>query len=402
MNGEFLHTLPDTAATKVHRHLSLCIVIPTYNNAGTLAQVLEDVLARSFPVIVVNDGSTDETAEILKRFPSVRIIAYPVNRGKGHALDKGLKAAMTAGFRYAVTLDSDGQHYPDDISVFLKEIELHPDSLLIGARNLASDNMPGKNTFANKFSNFWFTLETGIRLADTQSGYRLYPLDKLKGIHLFTSKYEYELEIIVQAAWRNIRVANVPVKVYYPPAGERVSHFRPVRDFTRISLLNTVLVLIALLWFWPWKCLRSLTWENIRMFISEHITRSGESNLRITLAVMFGVFMGIVPIWGYQMIVAGIAAHFLRLNKVITLVASNISLPPMIPFLLFGSYATGGWLLHRPVDLSLHEVTFETLKDSLIQYLAGSMVFALLCGAAAGIICITLLSLFRKPETRTE
>lgn len=379
-------------------HDSLCIVIPTYNNAGTLGQVLTEVLAYPFPVIVVNDGSTDGTALILSDFPTIQVIQYPVNRGKGHALSKGLAAAMAAGFRYAITLDSDGQHYAEDIPVFLQEIVRYPDSLLIGARNLASDNMPGKNTFANKFSNFWFTLETGIRLADTQSGYRLYPLHKLKGISLFTSRYEYELEIIVQAAWRNVRVANVPVQVYYPPVGERVSHFRPLRDFTRISLLNSVLVLIAFLWFWPWKCIRSLTKTRIKKFISDHITHSGESNFRITLAVMFGVFMGIVPIWGYQMIVAGIAAHFLRLNKVITLVASNISLPPMIPFLLFGSYATGGWILHRPVALTLHEVTFETLKDSLFQYLAGSMVFATLCGLVAGLVCITLLSLFRKPE----
>ena len=225
------YTFPD----HFRREGQLAIVIPTYNNAITLGQVLTDVLVYSFPVIVVNDGSTDHTAEVLKGFSEIGVISYPNNRGKGYALNTGLKAAMEIGYRYVITLDSDGQHYADDISVFLKEIELHPDSLLIGARNLASDNMPGKNTFANKFSNFWFTLETGIRLTDTQSGYRLYPLNKLKKVRLFTTKYEYELEIIVQAAWRNIRVANVPVKVFYPPAGERVSHFRPLRDFTRIS-----------------------------------------------------------------------------------------------------------------------------------------------------------------------
>ena len=318
------------------------IVIPTYNNGGTLGQVLTDVLAYSFPVIVVNDGSTDNTLEVLQGFPGIRVISYPDNRGKGYALNTGLKAAMEAGYRYAITLDSDGQHYADDIPVFLKEIALYPDSLLIGARNLASDNMPGKNTFANKFSNFWFTLETGIRLSDTQSGYRLYPLHKLKKMRLFTTKYEYELEIIVQAAWRDIRVTNVPVKVYYPPAGERISHFRPLRDFTRISLLNSVLVLIALLWYWPWKCVRSVTKENVKKFVSKNITHSPESNVRIALAVMFGVFMGIVPIWGYQMIVAGVLAHLMGLNKVITIVASNISIPPMIPFLLFGSY--GYWI----------------------------------------------------------
>lgn len=388
------YTFPDDC----RQEGQLVIVIPTYNNGGTLAQVLTDVLAYSFPVIVVNDGSTDQTAEVLKSFPGIRVISYPTNRGKGYALNTGLKAAIEAGYRYAITLDSDGQHYADDIPVFLKEIEQHPDSLLIGARNLASDNMPGKNTFANKFSNFWFTLETGIRLADTQSGYRLYPLHKLKNMHLFTTKYEYELEIIVQAAWRNIRVANVPVKVYYPPAGERVSHFRPLQDFTRISLLNSVLVTIALLWYWPWKCVRSVTKENVKKFVSKNITHSPESNRQIALAVMLGVFMGIVPIWGYQMIVAGILAHFMGLNKVITIVASNISIPPMIPFLLFGSYVTGGWILDRPVVLTLHEVTFETIKDSLVQYLAGSMVFAVGCAIVAGLVCLTMLSLFRKPE----
>lgn len=389
---------PDNSQSPVMNH-QLAIVIPTYNNAATLGKVLTEVLAFSFPVYVVNDGSTDYTADVLKKFPEIHVISYTQNKGKGYALNTGLKTVLNAGFRYAITLDSDGQHYADDIPVFLKEIEQHPDSLLIGARNLASDNMPGKNTFANKFSNFWFTLETGIRLADTQSGYRLYPLHKLKKMHLFTTKYEYELEIIVQAAWRNIRVANVPVKVYYPPAGERVSHFRPLQDFTRISILNSVLVLIALLWFWPWKCLRSFTKENVKKFISDHITHSGESNFRITLAVMFGVFMGIIPVWGYQMILAGVLAHFMGLNKVIAVVASNISLPPMIPFLLYGSYATGGWILDRPVSLTLHEVSFDTIRDSLVQYLAGSVVFALFCGLLAGLICITMLSVFRKPQS---
>jgi uncharacterized protein (DUF2062 family) len=246
--------------------------------------------------------------------------------------------------------------------------------------------MPGKNTFANKFSNFWFTLETGIRLSDTQSGFRLYPLHKLKGLRFFTTKYEFELEVIVQAAWRNIQVVNIPVKVYYPPRGERVSHFRPLHDFTRISLLNTVLVLVAFLWYWP------------RKLINKHVIHSKESNLRISSAVMFGVFMGIVPVWGYQMILAGVLAHFLGLNKVVTLLASNISLPPMIPFILFGSYAAGGRILNRPVSLAVHEVTFETIKDSLLQYLAGSMILAVITGLLAGMICLAVLTLYRKPE----
>ena len=372
------------------------VVIPTYNNAGTLGDVLDSVLAFGLPVVVVNDGSTDGTADVLSRYPCITPIHFSTNKGKGIALRAGLKAATEKGFRYAITIDSDGQHYADDIPVFLSAIEEYPDSLLIGERNLASDNMPGKNTFANRFSNFWFRLETGIKLGDTQSGYRLYPLRKLEGMRFFTSKYEFELEVIVQAAWKGVRVANIPVKVYYPPEGERVSHFRPLRDFTRISLLNSVLVLIAFLWYWPLRFFKGLTKENTRKFIEDNITRSQESNLRIALAVMLGIFMGIVPVWGYQMILAALIAHLLRLNKIITLVASNISIPPMIPFILFGSYATGALLLQRPLTLTFHDVTFEMVKDSLVQYLVGSVVFAAMSGLLVGLVCLALLSLFRK------
>lgn len=372
------------------------IIIPTYNNARTLKAVLEEVLSFNIPVIAVNDGSTDGTADILSGFPSIEIITHPVNRGKGMALRSALERAIAEGYRYAISIDSDGQHYPADIPLFLEAAREHPDSLLIGARDLASDNMPGRNTFANRFSNFWIRLETGHKLVDSQCGFRLYPLHKLEGVRFHTSKYEFELEVIVKASWRGVRVKNIPIRVHYPPRGERVSHFRPLRDFARISLLNTVLVLTAFLWYWPMHFLRGMTRENARRFIERYITRSGESNLRITLAVMLGIFMGIAPVWGYQMILAALLAHLLRLNKVIALVASNISIPPMIPFILFGSYATGARMLGRPLTLTLHEATLATVRDSLVQYLAGSVVFAAGCALVAGVACLLLLAVFRR------
>ncbi|MDR1879827.1 MAG: DUF2062 domain-containing protein [Tannerellaceae bacterium] len=374
------------------------VVVPTYNNAGTLGKVLEDVLACGLPVIVVNDGSTDRTAEVLEAFPGVCVAGYPKNRGKGFALRTGLAEAARQGYRYAITLDSDGQHLAGDIPSFLEAVAEHPDSLLIGARDLSAENMPGENTFANRFSNFWFTLETGLRLSDTQSGFRLYPLRRLAGMRFFTTGYELELEVIVRAAWRGMRVANIPVGVYYPPAGERVSHFRPLRDFARISVLNMLFVLVAMLWYWPWKCLKGLTRQHIEQFISDHVTHSKEPNSRIAGSVALGVFMGIVPIWGYQMIAAGVLAHLLGLNKVIAIVSSNVSIPPMIPFILFGSYVAGGWLLGRPVLLAMDGLTLETVRDSLAQYLAGSILFAVASALLAGMACFALLSLFRKSE----
>lgn len=383
-------------------NLGIVVIIPTYNNDRTLLSVIEGVKQYSKHIIVVNDGSTDTTSGILKSIPGIQIITHTKNKGKGYALKNGLSAAKEQGFRYAITIDSDGQHYPADIPAFANEIEMHPDSMLVGARNLTANNMPGKNTFANKFSNFWFQLETGIKLEDTQSGYRLYPLHHIGKMKYCTAKYEFELEMIVFLAWKGVNVKNIPVNVYYPPQGERVSHFRPLRDFTRISILNTILVIVTFLWILPLKFFRKLTWTNIRAFIDKEILKSKDSNRTMTLSIMLGIFMGIVPIWGYQMIVTVFLAHFLKLNKVISLVASNISIPPVMPFLLYGSYATGCFLTNSPVSFDITDVSLERMKTVLFQYLTGSIVFALVCSMLAGIISASLLLIFRKRKQAVD
>ena len=131
-------------------------------------------------------------------------------------------------------------------------------AIIIGARNMDQASVPGKSSFGNKFSNFWFKVETGLSLSDTQSGYRLYPVALLKDIRFFTKKYEFEIEVLVRAAWKGIDVVQVPVKVFYPEKDKRVSHFRPFHDFSRISVLNTFLVTIAFVWIKPRDLFRSL------------------------------------------------------------------------------------------------------------------------------------------------
>lgn len=235
----------------------VCVIIPTYNNAKTLKRVVDGVLQHIVHVYVVNDGSTDATANILTQYNDVVIINQPKNQGKGKALQAGFRQALADGFDYAITIDSDGQHYPDDIPVFLEELSKHSEPvLLIGNRDMEQAGIPGKSSFGNRFSNFWFWFETGIRLEDTQSGYRMYPLKHLPK-KLYTNKFEFEIEIIVRTAWNDVLVKNIPVKVLYDPA-ERVSHFRPFQDFTRISILNTVLVLITLLYIKPRNFFRKL------------------------------------------------------------------------------------------------------------------------------------------------
>src|SRR4051812_12911528 len=299
------------------RTLNCCVIIPTYNNEQTIAQVIRDVSQFTSDIIVVNDGATDATTQILRDTKGIHLIAYAPNRGKGIALRTGIQYAQEKGYRYAITVDSDGQHFADDIPVFIDKIEQHPDSLLIGARNLHQENMPKKNTFGNKFSNFWFLLFTGINLPDTQSGYRLYPIEKMKGLRYFTSKYEFEIEVSVKAAWRNIPVLAVPIKVFYAEGEKRVSHFRPGKDFTRISLLNTYLFFPAMLWHKPLRMIRNFSMANLRALIRKNFLDSKESVVRKSSGVAFGVFMGIVPIWGFQFVSALILAHFMKLNKAI-------------------------------------------------------------------------------------
>ncbi len=376
--------------------LECVVLIPTYNNAGTISDVIADVKQYASDIIVVNDGSTDDTSAILKNINDIKVIEYPDNKGKGHALKLGIAKAYEMGYRYAITIDSDGQHYADDIPAFIDRIEQVPDSLLIGARNLTADNMPAKNTFANKFSNFWFKVETWQTLSDTQSGFRLYPLKKINGIRFITRRYEFEVEVIVRAAWNGVNVENVPIKVYYAPEDKRVSHFKPFRDFTRISILNTVLVLYALLVYYPWKFLRNLTFSNIKKFIYRHIVHSPDTNMKMAAAMGWGIFCGILPIWGYQMIFAGLSAHFLKLNKVVAIVFSNISIPIMIPFILYGSMITGAFVLNIENTFSLSSISFESIGMALWQYVVGSLVLAIIAGSAVFALSFLLLVLFKR------
>ena len=242
-------TNPETSDT-----LGICVIIPTYNNRGTIEKVIRSVQVYGYPIIVVCDGPTDGTDQVVRTLGGeVTVISYSPNKGKGIALATGFEEARQQGFRYAITMDSDGQHYASDLPLFAEQIVQHPDALVMGSRGLKHDNMPQKNTFANRFSNFWFRVQTGLRLTDTQSGYRLYPLHKMHKMRPITSRYEAELELLVRAAWRNIPIIPIDIQVYYPPASERVSHFRPGRDFLRISLLNTVLCFVALFYGWPKK-----------------------------------------------------------------------------------------------------------------------------------------------------
>ena len=239
-------------ASVTDNNRGICVVIPTYNNGGTIADVVRDTLKECRDVIVVNDGSTDGTSDILHTIEGITIVEYPHNQGKGHALRCGFERALQMGFAYAITLDGDGQHFPRDIQHFLQANQQHPGALIIGSRQMDGSERSNGSRFANSFSNFWFFVQTWHHLPDTQTGYRLYPLRKTaRLIPRILNRYEAELALLVLAAWHGVELVSIPVEVYYPPRQQRVSHFRPGKDFLRISLLNTILTILAPLYGWP-------------------------------------------------------------------------------------------------------------------------------------------------------
>ena len=250
---------------KLLRDRGICVIIPTYNNAGTIADVVHRTLAQCQDVIVVADGCTDGTLDILRGIGGIggiTIVSYARNAGKGTALKRGFRKALEMGFAYAITIDADGQHFPEDIPVMLQANQKHPGALIVGQRKgLEKAERSKGSKFANAFGNFWFAVQTGHYLRDTQTGLRLYPLRKLHGLSLLTSRYEAEVELLVFASWHGIKLVSEPVRVYYPPAQERVSHFRPFRDFSRIFILNTILCVLAVVYGLPlaiWRCLMTL------------------------------------------------------------------------------------------------------------------------------------------------
>ncbi|SRX72223.1 DUF2062 domain-containing protein [Aequorivita antarctica] len=380
--------------------LKCCVIIPTYNNYKTLQQVIEGVLVYTEDIIVVNDGSTDSTSEIVAQFPQIQQIHLSKNIGKGNALRQGFQKAYSLGYHYALTIDSDGQHFPEDIPLFIEALkkDSNKEILLIGSRNMTQQGVPKKSSFGNKFSNFWFWVETGTRLQDTQSGFRLYPLFAMKKLKFYTKKFEFEIEAIVKAAWSGIEVKNVPIQIHYE-LEDRVSHFRPFKDFTRISILNTWFVLVTFLYIKPRNLFRKLKKKGLKRFLMEDLLSSDDSAEKKAFSIALGLFIGLSPLWGFHTVVVIFLALLFNLNKVIAFAFSNISIPPFIPLILYFSLKLGSWLLGENFVLSMSEIdpSIELVKY-LKSYIVGSLVLSVTAAIVCGLVGYLFLTLFERKK----
>lgn len=387
---------------QAHNQPKICVLIPVFNNEELIQTVVAGVLKRTKSVIVVNDGSTDGTLSKISAYTDISIISFPKNQGKGAALAAGFREAIKQGYSHAVTIDADGQHFADDLPIFFQAATTAPDTLFIGSRDLST--APGKSNFGNRFSNFWFWVETGISLTDTQSGYRLYPLTPLNKLRFLSRKYEFEIEVPVRLNWHGVPVKNIPIKVYYPPPEERVSHFRPFRDFFRISILNTMLTLIAIFWIHPKRFFLALFEKQKRhLFWEKYVIASHESNTRKAASIGFGVFMGIFPVWGFQLAIGIPLAIFFKLNKPLFLLAANISFFPMTPVIWALSLITGKILLgYNDWHFAPKHWNLQEFKEAGLAFFLGGGTLALVAGLFFFLLTLALMAGFRKAKGKVN
>ncbi len=382
------------------KQLKCCVVLATYNNELTLPGILDGVLVFTEEIILVNDGSSDLTLDLLGKYPQVTQIHLPKNKGKGNALKTGFKKALALGYERAITLDTDGQHYPEDLPNFLEVMETMEDknSFLIGDRNMNVADVLESSARGNRMSGFWVRSLTGLELTDTQSGFRMYPIKALQQINYlrWTKKFEFETEVIIRAHWRGINVMNIPINVLYPE--DRVSHFRPFMDIARIVVLIIGFLIVKGLYIIPRDFFRRLKKKGFKKFVTEDLFGSKDSPKKKALSIALGVFLGLSPLWGFHTVIVIFLAIFFRLNKVIAFAFSNISLPPFIPFVLWACVRTGNFVLGKTSSFRVDELTdFDAIKH-LESYMVGSVVLSVSSALVFGLVGYVLLKLFQPKK----
>ena len=360
--------------------LKLCVVIPTYDNSRTVSEVVKDVITHTqFPILVVDDGSHTPAANFLYSWEvrqalesgRVRVVRFENNRGKGAALKYAIGDCVEHGFTHMVTMDADGQHHASEIAKLTDLAKKHPWDLVIGNRRFKSETVPEASKFGRKFSNFWVSYQTGLHIKDSQSGFRLYPLLPLQNLKFYTAHYDFEIEVLIRMLWSGIHVRETEIDVFYPEAKDRVTHFNKLWDNVRISLLNTLLVVVSL-----FKTHRS----------------PGE----FSSALGLGVFVGCTPFFGFHTLIIAALAFFLRLNVVVMWIGTHVSTPLLAPFVVMAEiWIARHWLGMAGVDGNSH-------KQDFMQWMAGSLVLGVGLGLAVTLLCYGIAKFYQKRKPRSN
>lgn len=366
------------------------IVIPTYDNAGTLTLVLDALRPLDLPIVVVDDASTDETPAILDRWhranPSIlHVERHAHNRGKAQALRTGFAAATALGASHALTIDSDAQHDPADVVPLLSLARDNPTALILGVRPWRIPACPARCTLGRRVANTLVTIETLVRLADTQCGLRVYPLDLVRALPCRAERFGYETEIIVRAAWAGADILEADVRCIYEVPGGRVSHWRPVIDTLRESILHARLLARSFTPIphprWPHPITtaqRAAAWISPRT-LWRQMRDASRRDVNVPASLALGAFVACSPLYGLHAWLSLYLAWRLRLHPVPALIGSMLSTPPLGLLIVAASLQTGHLLLTghalTPADLDLSATHWWALPArAATAWLLGSTV----------------------------
>ncbi|CCO23422.1 DUF2062 domain-containing protein [Maridesulfovibrio hydrothermalis] len=359
------------------------IVIPVFNHGKTLRRVAESCLQYG-EVLIVDDGSTDGGTETVQDL-ALTIVSHGKNIGKGQAILTAAQKALELGKTHIITIDADGQHFPEDIPAFLEAIKKAPETLFVGSRNFSGQNIPASSKFGRSFSNFWLRVQTGEKLGDVQSGFRAYPLEIFPVLKTSEKRYAFEVEILVKAAWAGYKLKDIPIEVFYPTADKRISHFKALKDNVQISLLNTRLTARSFIpvphrqfdkdedgKITPIHPLRSM-----RILLSKD-----ETPLNLAVSGAIGMLLGTLPLIAMHSIAIIVVCGFFRLSKITGLAVSQLCIPPLVPALCIEA---GHFMRHNEflTEISLQTLGYEALQR-FYEWVLGSLVlgpvFALITG----------------------
>ena len=210
-----------------------CVLIPLYNESRTIAGIIEALKKRGLPVYVIDDGSTDDTGVIAKRAGAV-VLTHERNKGKGASLREGFRHILKDGYESVIVMDGDGQHHHEDLDNFFRKVGETKADIIIGNRMLDTSKMPVTRFLTNKFMSYLISKLTGQYIPDTQCGFRMIQRHVLERVHLVSSNYETESELLFRAAKKNFRIESVAIRTIY---GDETSQIHPVRDTWRFVLL---------------------------------------------------------------------------------------------------------------------------------------------------------------------
>lgn len=373
----------------------IAIVIPLYNHAATLEKVVAESCRFSEILIVVDDGSSDNATEVLGQLdPAIHIISHPRNLGKGAAILTGAKKARELNATHIITIDADGQHYSDDILAFINAVNETPEAIIVGCRDFAATYVPKSSDFGRSFSNFWFRVQTGHKIGDSQSGFRAYPINLLEAMNWQEKRYAFENEVLVRAAWAGVKINEINIGVYYPAKHEHISHFHRLWDNLRLSFLNTRLTIRSMM---PWphsqmdeagrppsdpvSILHPI--RSLKLLLKENA-----SPKRLAVAVGLGVLIGALPLLGIRAMIILMITGYFRLNKIVALAAGNICTPPFVPALCI---EVGYFIRH---GAWLTEISFKTLGYQALERFwewgLGSLIIGPLLAAFFGFLTLLM------------